>query len=123
MDARDLEPRNMSVYRFCEEARELLDDDHASFVRFVLTGRHDETQAVVDPILNSIPENEPIGVTRDYDSLLGIDKDIRLTCPLTVYPVSKKEDVLSKSIHIRFNFRNRKVFSSLTTAAMSNIFS
>jgi len=109
MDAWDLEPRSLSVYSFCDQANDLLEEqDFASFVRFVLTGRHDNRQVVIDSILNRIPSDEDIGVMRDYDSLLGIDKNIRLTCPLTVYPVSK-EDVLSKNIHIYYNFTKATV--------------
>lgn len=110
MDARNLELQDMSVYQFCNQANQLLqEEDFSGYVHFVLTGRHDHKQAVINSILNRIPFDEDIGVTREYDSLLGIDKDIRLTCALTVYPVSKKEDVLSKNIHIRYNFTNTAV--------------
>lgn len=108
MDARNLVPTNMSIEDFCHKSRDLYDADPASFVRFALTGRYGNKQAVVDPILNSVPDDERLGVVRDYDSLLGIDKDIKITCALTVFPVSKKEDVLTKNIHIHHSFTSSK---------------
>jgi hypothetical protein len=117
MDARDLELENMSVYDFVNQASYLLgEDDQAAFVRFALTGRHEGKQAVVDAILNSLPNSEELGVTRDYDSLLGIDKDIRVTGSLTVYPVSKKEDVLCKNVHIHYDFSSTRVRCFLFTS-------
>ena len=110
MDAWNRELQDMSVYQFCNQANQLLQEEgFAGYVRFVLTGRHDHKQAVIDSILNRIPFDKDIGITRDYNSLLGIDKDVQLTCPLTVYPVSKKEDVLSKNIHVYYNFTNTVV--------------
>ena len=77
MDAQDLEPRSLSVYSFCDQANNLLkEQDFASFVRFVLMGRHDNHQVVINSILNRILSDEDNGVMRDYNSLLGIDKDI-----------------------------------------------
>lgn|ERR1700735_5214629 len=115
MPAANLPTENMSVYDFCSKARDLYDSpEPANFVRFVLNGVHEGMQAVVDPILNAIKDEEQIRVFRDYDSLLGIDTDIQVTSPLTVYPVARTEDVLSKNIHIHYNFKNSEVsFASL----------
>lgn len=117
MDAHDLELENMSLYKFLQKAQQLLEDEEqADFVRFVLTGRHAGKQAYINAILNSLPEDEELGATRDYDSLLGIDSNIRLTGPLTVYPVSKREDVLFQNIHIHYNFRCSRVSPSYFTS-------
>lgn len=124
MDERNLELSSMSVYDFLNQASDLLEqDEQADFVRFVLTGRHEDKQAVVDAILNALPNDESISATRDYDSLLGIDKKIHVKGALTVYPASKSEDVLCKNIHVRHGFtnsRDRVSYSFSASASTTN---
>lgn len=74
MDARNLELENMSLYDFVKRTSHLLQaDNQANFVQFVLTGRHQGKQAVVDSILNSLLNDEELDVRRYYDSLLGFE--------------------------------------------------
>jgi len=107
MDTWDLEPHSLSVYSFCDQANDLLEEqDFTSFVHFVLTGRHDNRQVIINSILNRIPSNEDISVMRDYDSLLGINKNIWL---------------ISKNVHIYYNFTKATVCChQLLAIAMAN---
>jgi len=89
---------SLSLNQFCRRAKELLNSDQTDFVQFVLTGRDsDGTQAYVDPILNFVGPENRLDVKRDYDSLLGICSDIKFKGPITVYPISKFDDTLSRS--------------------------
>ena len=84
-------------------------EEYANFVHFVLTGRYKEKQAIINAILNQMPEDEPFSVTRDYDSVLGIDQNVCIMSALTIYLVAKKEDTLSTNIHINYHFYTTKV--------------
>jgi len=105
----DRTPCNLTVFAFCQRAKALLEVDQASFVRFCLTGIHDNEQATIDAISNAIDEEEPISVRRDYDSVLGIDRSILPRAALTMYPVSRKEDTLAANIHLRYQFQSSRV--------------
>jgi hypothetical protein len=119
----NLPARNMSVHGFCRHARTLLEQDHARFVRFVLTGQDEDRQAVIDPILNTLSDDEDITVRRDYDSVLGIHDDIVVSSPINIYPVAKKEDTLSKNIHVKYHFTTTAVCLHLShTTRLSRIF-
>ena len=108
--ADELPYSHMSIVDFCKRAKGILDvEDHAGFVKFVLTGQHGAHQAVVDPVLNKMGEYEGLSVLRDYDSLLGISADICVNGHLTVYPVSRREDTLVSNIHLKHSFESSKV--------------
>ena len=94
---------------FCERAKCLLNASQADFERFVLTGRHSGTQFAIDPIRNRLPDFADVRVVRDYDSLLGISRQIRVANYLTVYPIARKEDTLSRNIHIEYEFSSPNV--------------
>ena len=101
---------SLSVSEFVSYAKQLLQSgDMASFARFVLNGLHEGFQYQVDPIKNALKNSDRIQALRDYDSILGIHRDICVTSELTVYPVSKFEDTLSRNIHIKTSFNNRFV--------------
>jgi hypothetical protein len=95
--------------KFCSAALAIYNSDPVAFVQFALNGVYNSVQVVVDPILNAFKVEETYHEQRDYDSLLGIAKDIQVTTALSVYPVSRTEDVLSKNIHLHYNFQNSKV--------------
>ncbi|KAJ3497671.1 hypothetical protein NLJ89_g10319 [Agrocybe chaxingu] len=105
---------NCSIEQFCAKSKALLEDDQASFVRFVLTGQQNGTQAVVDPILDRMLPHADITTRRDYDSVLGIDTDIRCSANLTISFIPKKEDTLTKNLHIKHLFEGPE-FSSPST--------
>lgn len=99
----------MSVERFCRVAKGLLAADQAAFVRFVLCGIYNDSQVVVDPILSRMSGDEPLSVMRDYDSILGFDKDIKVKNFLMVYPVAKREDTLTTNVHLKHTFEGNSV--------------
>ena len=75
------------------------------FVNFTLTGQHQPRghQAVVDPTRGtSVGWEDDIFTTRDFDSLLGIAKEILVDSNIFVYPVSNSSDTLSTSIHLKY---------------------
>ena len=102
--------RTMSLRQFCRRAKDLLSLDQTGFVSFVLTGRDtDGSQVCIDPVLNRVSETYPLHINRDYDSLLGFCDDILIKTNLTVYPVSKLDDTLSRNIHLRYDFNTANV--------------
>ncbi|GLB33116.1 hypothetical protein LshimejAT787_0100010 [Lyophyllum shimeji] len=113
---------NLSVGRFCSAAKRLLSQDaHADFANFVLTGTSNKKQAVIDPILDSLSEDEPFSELRDYDSLLGIDSGISVTTSLTLYPIAKHEDTLTADIHVSYHFTNTKGSFTSPVHAIPNL--
>jgi hypothetical protein len=106
MDARNLPHLPMSVSDFCQRAQELRDEDHAKFVKFVLTGKDGQGQAVVDPILDRVKPTERMQLTRDYDSILGMCPDIKVHGSLTVYPLAKRDDTLTRNTHFTYRFHH-----------------
>lgn len=101
----DLDKKSYSLAQFCETAKTLLEsDDPASFVRFVLCGRYQNHQAVIDAIQNRLDDHHIITGLRDFDSLLGIHRDIVVRTGLTLYPLARKEDTLRTNIHLQYSF-------------------
>ena len=106
----DLPQKHYDLVTFCKEAKNLLGIDQATFVRFMLTGIRSGHQAVVDPISHNVEEGDDLRVLRDYDSLLIMHSDILVQDgDLTLYPVSKHEDALTKDIHVKYEFVNSGV--------------
>lgn len=102
--------RSLTVAEFVFFAKQLLESgDMASFSRFVLNGLHEGVQYQVDPIKNALRDSDIIEALRDYDSILGIHSDVCVTTELTIYPVSKFEDTLSRNIHVKIAFDNQFV--------------
>ena len=94
-----------SLTQFCQTTKHLLEhDDPTSFVNFVLCSRHQDHQVVIDPIQNRLDEEYGMSVLRDFDSLLGICKDIPIHTSLTLFPLAKKEDTLNTNIHLDYSF-------------------
>ena len=112
MDNDDDNRISMSLLDFCQRSKALLQYDQTDFVRFVLTGQDvDGTQICIDPIRNRLTEGQygRMRCTRDYDSLLGIDKDILVDKALTLFPLAKRDDTLSSNIHIQYDFDTASV--------------
>lgn len=111
-DSPEQEPQveSLTLPGFVSRAKHLLDagakDD---FVRFVLTGVHDNTQYQVDAIKDALVDNHPVQSLRDYDSVLGLHDKICVDAYLTMYPVSKFEDTLRRNVHIKHSFTNDTV--------------
>lgn len=100
----------MSLQDFCLLAKQLLTAKmYEEFVKMVLCGIHDGQQIIVDPILDKMDDYETFTGTRDYDSLIGISENIQVSAPLTVYPVAKRTDTLTRDIHIKHKFQTNNV--------------
>ena len=59
-----------------------------------------EHQATINPLRDYLHLEEEITVSRDYDSVLRITKEIVIECRLCIDPVSNPIDALSMSIHL-----------------------
>lgn len=114
---------SLSLLEFCQQAKMLLDADQtADFVRFVITGKDvNGSQACIDPVINRVTQDHPLEILRDYDSLLGISKTIQVKSDITVYPVAKQEDTLTKNVHLRHTFKTSRV-SRAVVAVMGHAF-
>ncbi|KAF8808357.1 hypothetical protein BYT27DRAFT_7097079 [Phlegmacium glaucopus] len=110
----DLAQQTYTLDDFCTTAKRLHKlDDMAPFVRFVLCGIYqddfEQHQAIIDPIQNRLHAGYPITGLRDFDSLLGIDKHIRVRSPLTVFPVARMQDTLHTNVHLSYSFHHDTV--------------
>lgn len=108
MASANLPLQHISLYAFCRKSKDLLKTNHKHFVKFTLTGVHGDRQYVVNPMLDRMGD-EDFGALRDLDSLLGISWHIQVRKPITVYPVGRQEDTLSRDIHLKHEFQNSKV--------------
>jgi hypothetical protein len=99
----DLPPaRSYSIREFVAQAAALHgSDDKTDFIRFVLTGQWDGHQVVIDPLRHVLEAQERLTIKRDFDSLLGLSREICVLAPLFVYPVARHEDTLRHNVHIR----------------------
>jgi hypothetical protein len=95
---------SLSLTQFYRRAKALYEEDQAAFVRFVLSGFDNGERFYVDAIRHALPEDEPIQLTRDYDSLLAISDEIEVENYITVYPVARKEDTLTANVHLKHRF-------------------
>ncbi|TFY75450.1 hypothetical protein EWM64_g8562 [Hericium alpestre] len=75
------------------------------FIRYVLAGRslNDNGQTVnrliVNPRMGHVV-NPQFEIMRDYDSIIGVDKQIPYTIPLAIFPVPPFSETLKKKNHI-----------------------
>lgn len=110
MPGANLPLQTVSIKQFCLLAQRLHDaGDQHNFVRLVVSGIFEGKQYVVNPLHNRMHRDEPFGLTHDFDSTVGIAKDIMVEDSLTVFPVAKREDTLSISIHLDHQFENSRV--------------
>ena len=91
-----------SVRDFVKKAKELQAyDNHMELLQFMLTGEvPGEHQVFLDPLRNMLPQDHPIHVQRNYDSLIGLTPSISIEAPLSVYPIGPSHEALSTSVHI-----------------------
>lgn len=95
---------SLSLADFYRRAKALYTEDQAAFVKFVLSGFDDGERFYVDALRNALPQDEPILVTRDYDSLLAISDRIEVENYVTLYPVARREDTLTANVHLKHKF-------------------
>jgi len=95
---------SLSLSDFYCWAKVLYTEDQATFIEFVLSRFNGEEHFYMDALRHTLPEDEPIQVTCDYDSLLVISDQIEVENYITVYPVVRKEDTLTANIHLKHKF-------------------
>ncbi|KAJ2914049.1 hypothetical protein MD484_g6374, partial [Candolleomyces efflorescens] len=104
--AADIRP--YTLHQFCQRAQELYEADHIEeFIRFVLCGTHNGHQASIDVDgARVLPgEAHTLLLSRDFDSILGLDDQIRVRGkPITISMVAKYEDTLKKNVHIDHSY-------------------
>ncbi|RXW21475.1 hypothetical protein EST38_g4370 [Candolleomyces aberdarensis] len=104
----DIQPYTLE--EFYRKAHELyLMDRNEEFVHFVLCGTHNGHQASIDVHRDRVTAAEAptLQISRDYDSILGIDQQICVrNRPITITPVAKYEDTLKKNVHLKYSFTN-----------------
>jgi hypothetical protein len=112
-----LPTRSYTLGLFNQEARRLHSNFHNEnmepFLRFMLTGDAGDHQAIVDPIQNTLQENDSIKVSRDFDSAIGIAENVVVLSSISVYPVPNPADVLTTSIHLTYTVGEGEVSNIL----------
>lgn len=116
-----LPTQSYSLAQFVQAARALYDDDPVAFRLFVLTGEAPgmETQAYVDATLNALQIDHPVQMVRDFDSLIGITKNIAVDCMISVYPIPNPSEVLSTSIHLNYPIVSQDVRNLLMSSLLA----
>lgn len=109
---------SLSLAEFVSMAQDIRASNMADFSRFLLTGISGKTQYQVDPIKDTLQDNHQIHALRDFDSVLGLHEDVCVETFLTMCPVSKYSDTLSRNIHIKYSFSNASVRSSAHIIAL-----
>lgn len=97
----------MSLQEFTRRAEQLshVENGEDAYVRFVLAGRDmrdgREHCIVVNPLQAAdIPDANMFKFTRDFDSIIGITKDIPYTQSLSVFPVPPFAETLKDRSHV-----------------------
>ncbi|KAH6893875.1 hypothetical protein BKA70DRAFT_1439700 [Coprinopsis sp. MPI-PUGE-AT-0042] len=107
-----LPTRSYSLSEFCNAASQHYDeDDLVPFINFVLSGIAEDHQVVLDVLRDRVTEDDydDLEVTRDYDSLLGIDSEIRIRHQaLTIWPIARHSDTLKSNLHFKYAFENHE---------------
>ena len=99
--------KSYTLRRFTTKAQKLWDEDTDESIRFTLTGqlrKPDGTciQAFLDTEENRCKAGARITPMRDYDSVIGISKDILIKCDLNVNMLPRYVETLATSIHISY---------------------
>lgn len=107
----DLPQKQVTLQEFLQLADSLLytRNDVNGFVRFVLAGRYSTVQDgpmsrvfvnAKQGLHTGLPDAELL-VTRDYDSIIGISKDLPYKAALQVFPVAPFKETLKKNNHVK----------------------
>lgn len=99
-----------SLKEFVEKGESFYNEEDVSdLIRFILCGQYYREpgvliQATINPILNRVRRQQAEALTalRDYDSLIGLCRDLVITRQLHLYPIANPADNLKESIHINY---------------------
>jgi len=105
----DIPHQGYTIFSFCDTAKRLLAEDQDAFVCFVLCGNYDGHQVVVDPLVDQVDREDTITICRDFDSLLAVVENLKISSDLALFPVAKKEDTLTKDVHFTHQFMSSRV--------------
>lgn len=117
----------MSVKDYVRTAQRYVMDGEGSLhdvLPFILAGRMPATEnepqrrvfvnCTQDALLDDVDE---ISSRRDYDSIIGISKDLPFTAPLGIYPTPRFEDSLNSNNHCKYKLTLDNVSISPTMHA------
>lgn len=103
------EPLNkvqMTLSDFVSRAQVMLEQDPDEFVRFVLAGRFSAeaghgTRAYINICQGSVHLSDAdVTVVRDFDSAIGITKDLPFKHAVAVYPIAPFRETLTRNNHL-----------------------
>ena len=99
--------QEFGIKAFCHRAKILLNEKkYKEFIQFVLCGidNHTQGQVMVNAFQNCIEDDESLEVMRDYDSVLGIDPDIKVLSDIDIFPLARHADTLTSNVHLSYRF-------------------
>jgi hypothetical protein len=105
----DLPELQLSLRQFVAIAGVLhaREQDSDAFVRFVLAGRWKGHRIFINSRQDAAapPKGQYI-FRRDFDSAIGVTRDLPFIVPLAVFPVASFRDTLTTDNHIKYNPRS-----------------
>lgn len=107
-----VEQEACSLEGFTNMCVQLLREDQCAFVKFALTGQYQTPegimQACVDPLQHRPDPDDVWRVEqhRDYDSLIGISKNLPFRVDLEVFPIPQPRETLKEDIKIDQRVKN-----------------
>lgn len=87
-------------------------------MKFVLSGEYANNngqikQAVIDVTGKQVRDAADITASRDYDSAIGISRDILVDAPITIWAVPHPTRALKTSIHLTRSIQYKNVSCGL----------
>lgn len=122
----ELNPLQLSLLGFTAIAQQLFgtvtesNESRDSFIRFVLAGRLGHSDTASRVFMNARqgvgppPKNE-YSLRRDFDSLIGITRDLPFACAMAVFPLPSFRDTLKKDNHLTANAASTDVGVSVVS--------
>ncbi|RXW14188.1 hypothetical protein EST38_g11667 [Candolleomyces aberdarensis] len=100
--------RRVTLNEYYAALNELYDGDNSvDFVKAAVCGILDGRQSVIDIEDNRVSNKpEPLTLSRDIDSVIGISPVLLPQTYITLYPLADYNDTLQTSVHIKHTFIN-----------------
>jgi hypothetical protein len=85
-----------------------LTQDLNTFVRFVLAGRLLQNNQLSRVFVNAkqggnSPPIHECQILRDFDSVIGVSRDLPYTVPMAIFPLASFRDTLTADNHLKYN--------------------
>jgi hypothetical protein len=89
-------------------------EEHDAFIRACLTGEYTDDegqgqQIFIDPIQDLVHADHELTIKRDYDSLIGVSRDILVEGSINAHAVPPGNLCLKSSIHVRYPMQTENV--------------